>query len=344
MSDTVSIVVPIYKVLDYLPECIESILKQTYQNIEIILVDDGSPDRCGELCDEYAMLHEKIKVIHQSNSGLGMARNTGIRNATGKYITFIDGDDFVAPDHIERLLCGIVNEKADACYGGYCQQVGKEFSPQVNPLHGKDYIDNSILHDFLPHLCGKLDYQKSDEVQMSVCMVLYSLDLIRQSNILFHSERELISEDLVFNFDFLGVAKKVTIADSCGYFYRSTEGSLSKCIRSDRLEKQILFTKYISERTKAMGIFKECEQRILSTFLAWVRVIVQGEQKSYKQIGLRESLKNIESVCRNEFVNEAFERYDDSNLTLKLKLLNKKIHEKKILIIWLLSYLKSNAK
>lgn len=94
MNTLISVIVPIYNVQQYLPECIDSILAQTYKNLEIILVDDGSPDSCPQICDDYAKRDDRIKVIHKPNGGLSDARNHGIRSATGEYLLFIDSDDF----------------------------------------------------------------------------------------------------------------------------------------------------------------------------------------------------------------------------------------------------------
>ena len=103
----VSVIVPCYKVEQYLPKCVDSILAQTYENLEIWLVDDGSPDRCGEICDEYAEKDKRIKVIHKENGGLSDARNVAIDKATGEWITFVDSDDYIATDYVEvlYLLC-----------------------------------------------------------------------------------------------------------------------------------------------------------------------------------------------------------------------------------------------
>lgn len=96
MDYKVSVVVPIFNIFPYLEDCINSILEQTYDNIEIVLVDDGSTDDSGRLCEEYSEKYENIIVVHQVNAGLGMARNTGIRNAKGDYICFVDGDDYIS--------------------------------------------------------------------------------------------------------------------------------------------------------------------------------------------------------------------------------------------------------
>lgn len=341
MNGLVSIVVPVYNVQKYLSACVDSILKQTYKNIEIILVDDGSTDSSGQLSDEYAKNYDFVRVVHKKNAGLGYARNTGIDNAMGDYIAFVDGDDFIAPDHIEKLINTVKIGNLDACYGGYSQQARGNFIPMVNPLQGNKYENDEIMRLFFPHLCGKLNYHQIDEVQMSVCMVLYDTSVIKNNNVRFHSERDLISEDLVFNLDFLEKAKKIAISDSCGYCYRCREGSLSKSYKADRLTKQTYFTKYIIDRTMRLGIYNECEQRIYSTHLAWVRAIVQGEQKNYKQVGLKKSLESIKKSCDDPFVIEIIEKYDDSNLTIKLKIMNNLIKSKKTKSIWLLSYMRS---
>lgn len=98
----VSIVLPIYNVEKYLDRCIESVINQTYRNLEILLVDDGSPDDCPQKCEEWAKKDGRIKVIHKANAGLGYARNTGIENASGEYICFFDSDDYIDPSTIEK--------------------------------------------------------------------------------------------------------------------------------------------------------------------------------------------------------------------------------------------------
>ena len=100
----ISVIVPVYKVEKYLADCVQSLMEQTFQDIEIILVDDGSPDRCGVLCDKLAEKDSRIRVIHQSNQGLSCARNSGVKAAIGRYICFVDSDDLVAPDYCQVLL------------------------------------------------------------------------------------------------------------------------------------------------------------------------------------------------------------------------------------------------
>ena len=116
--DLISVIVPIYKVEPYLRRCVDSILAQTYHDIEVILVDDGSPDNCPEMCDEYAAQDERIKVIHKANGGLSSARNVGLDAASGDWVSFIDSDDWIEPDMYEILLQNAENANAEISVGG----------------------------------------------------------------------------------------------------------------------------------------------------------------------------------------------------------------------------------
>ena len=118
MSKLISVIVPIYKVENYLRECIDSLVNQTYRNLEIILVDDGSPDKCGEICEEYKAKDERVVVIHKENGGLSDARNAGMKVMTGDYIVFVDSDDYMPLDGIEHLMNLLEERDADMVIGG----------------------------------------------------------------------------------------------------------------------------------------------------------------------------------------------------------------------------------
>ena len=131
-KDLISVIVPVYKVEKYLEKCIESVLKQTYTNLQIILVDDGSPDNCGKICDEYAKKDSRIEVIHKVNGGLSDARNVGIAKAKGKYIGFVDSDDYIKEDMYEILINLIKEYDADV---SICNL--------YDVIDGKEYIRNN---------------------------------------------------------------------------------------------------------------------------------------------------------------------------------------------------------
>lgn len=143
MSALISVIVPVYKVEPYLHRCVESILKQTYTNLEIILVDDGSPDKCGEICDELASTDKRIQVIHQKNKGLSGARNSGLNIATGEYIAFVDSDDCLHPEMYKRLYEDIClhNVKLAFCQANMCHgEVIKVTCNQPTVCKEKNYV------------------------------------------------------------------------------------------------------------------------------------------------------------------------------------------------------------
>lgn len=125
MSELISVIIPIYKVEEYLDECITSVVNQTYKNLEIILVDDGSPDNCPIMCDAWAEKDERIRVIHKPNGGLSDARNAGIDIAKGDYIAFVDSDDYIKPDMFEKLYNALSKENADISACGIVNCIGE---------------------------------------------------------------------------------------------------------------------------------------------------------------------------------------------------------------------------
>ena len=120
--EKVSVIVPVYKVEKYIRRCVDSIVLQTYKNIEVILVDDGSPDQCGDICDDYANKYSYIKVIHQENRGQAAARNTGVSFSTGDYVTFVDSDDFITSDYVETLVGLVSRYGTDVAIAGFVYQ------------------------------------------------------------------------------------------------------------------------------------------------------------------------------------------------------------------------------
>ena len=138
----ISVIVPVYNVESYLRKCVDSIINQTYKNLEIILVDDGSPDNCGKICDEYAQHDSRVKVIHKENGGLSDARNAGIDMAEGEYLTFVDSDDYIAEDMIEKLYKQLLKDNSDMslCSFKYVDESGDEILSRVDDSPIKNEI------------------------------------------------------------------------------------------------------------------------------------------------------------------------------------------------------------
>lgn len=153
----VSVIVPIYKVEHVLKRCIDSIIAQTYQDIEIILVDDGSPDKCGSICDDYARKDNRIRVVHKENGGLSDARNAGLEIATGEWISFIDSDDWIEPDMYETLLENAEVYEAQISVGGVNDEIQEKNGVRIikTTFHGEEVTETlSSVDAMRRHLLG----------------------------------------------------------------------------------------------------------------------------------------------------------------------------------------------
>lgn len=216
----ISIVVPVYNSAPYLDICLESIHNQTYSDWECILVDDGSKDASGEICDAWTKKDSRFKVIHQKNEGAAAARNNGISISRGSHIAFIDSDDWVEKEYIEEL----------------------------SNNHGADYVVSGLVIDringeTITHMPAKTQYQQFDSqvniddlvvegLFYSPCIKLFKSEIIRSNNILFPTEK-IFGEDLQFNFNYLAHCKSIYSINSAKYHYRKMEENTLSTIHRD---------------------------------------------------------------------------------------------------------------
>ena len=199
----ISIIVPIYNIKPYLSRCIESIIKQDYKKLEIILVDDGSKDGSGELCDEYAKKDKRIKVIHQENAGLSIARNVGTNLAKGKYIAYVDGDDYLESDYISYLYKLIKDNKADI---SVCAHNNHNFKEAV---YNKEELYPALL---------------TSKISSSAWSKLIKASIIKENNVYF-PEKE-IYEDQKWIYYLLACTNKVAVGSLSKYHYTYRPNSI----------------------------------------------------------------------------------------------------------------------
>ena len=213
----ISVIVPIYNVERYLNTCVDSIANQTYSNLEIILVDDGSPDKSPEICDEYARTDVRVKVIHQKNGGLSAARNAGIDIAQGEFLTFIDSDDFVACNYVELLYKGIVEFDADISIASFCTFTNEdELKISRNELSFVEIAKDECFRRY-----GALNAGLSMPF-ISACNKLYKKDFF--TSIKFPIGK--LYEDAFSTYKLLDKASKIVFTPSKLYFYRINPQSI----------------------------------------------------------------------------------------------------------------------
>lgn len=308
----VSIVVPVYNVEKYLRQCVDSILSQSYKDFEIILVDDGSTDNSGTICDEYAE-NPVIRVFHKQNEGLGMARNTGIDAAKGDYVAFLDSDDYWYSDALEKLMSAIEQNGADTCIGGYTRVNNEGEVLLAERPQNEVFRDGRAKDEFFPRLMGSLP-DKKDSFRPSVWNSVYSLKLIREHNVRFPSEREYIAEDIVFDTDYYRRSQCVCTIDSASYCYRVTPGSLTQSYKPDRFDKVVYLYKELFGRLPAYGYTDDCVLRANRQFFVYLRSCISQEDTQRSKKSKRDALKSIRQICGNEFTRQCISGYPVSKM------------------------------
>lgn len=249
----VSVIVPIYKVEKFLRRCIDSIINQTFSDSEIILVDDGSPDNCPNICDEYKNKDGRIRVIHKENGGLSSARNAGLDIAKGKYVLFVDSDDYIEPNLLKTCVSLIENNNYDAIRFGY-KKIDNEYKKiwERYPAECLYSFKNSeeklsFLRDFL------LSYK----IPFTAWSCLFKNEIIQKYHLRFYSERIIFSEDTFFSTLYTFYSNNCFAIDKIFYIYQDNVNSLMRTYKS---ENQLLINKCIRWSKE---LYKQCNDEYL---------------------------------------------------------------------------------
>lgn len=280
MEPLISVIIPAYNIEKYIVRCLESVCRQTYPNLEIIVVDDGSSDNTGRIADDFAKKDKRFTVIHKGNAGVSAARNTGLDCAQGDYIGFVDGDDLIEPDMYELLMQNALKYQADISHCGY-QMV---FPNRVDYYHNTGEIlvqDNSQ---------GVYDLVKADKVEPGLWNKLYRKDLIGKSRL---DENIRINEDLLFNYLLFKKANKSVFEDVPKYLYmiRVNSATTSK-LNQHKMEDPLLVLEYMMQREKD-EIYCLLEKRYMYTLekVSSLHISEDGDQLLKIQMQRKEELR-----------------------------------------------------
>lgn len=244
----VSIIIPVYRVEKYLSRCIDSVINQSYENIEIILVDDGSPDNCGYICDEYAKRDSRVKVIHKENEGVCVARNLGINVSTGDYIFFVDSDDYISKEAISVLLKHVKQIDADITIGNYNIFNQNNEVKQVNT-----FDEISLEKELLNSPQERYKYFFGNSFGIQVWNRLYKSSFIKKNNVMFEKQ-VYYGEDFLFNMKLFIRNPKICLVDSTTYFYYQNSESITNSYKENLAEQYLYllnsFYNYVKENNK----------------------------------------------------------------------------------------------
>lgn len=263
-DELISIIVPVYKVEQFLVNCIDSILAQTYRNIEIVLVDDGSPDTCGEICDEYTRLDSRVQVLHKENGGLSDARNAGLKVANGEYVTFIDSDDVVDTQFVERLYESIKRNNADIAI---CEYVHVEEDYGEIPSIIIPQINESIYSN--DDMLTKLYHHEEHGLEFVAWGKLYRKTLFDNNDIKYPVGK--IHEDLFTTYKLVYYSNKITYLRENLYCYRNRQGSIMNegfNIKSlDKVEANSEACLFFERNPQLLGLALNYHMRIIILYI-----------------------------------------------------------------------------
>lgn len=257
----ISVIVPIYNVEKYLEQCLDSICSQTYTNLEIILVDDGSTDGCSEICDRYCKKDKRITVIHKRNGGLVSARKAGMKRATGEYIAYVDGDDWIEPDMYENLYKKLLQENADVVISGRYEDTGSVQKKVFNGIDEGKYEKEALRKYVYPRMIVNKEFFEWgifpgvwDKLFKKECIEDFQLQV---------DERITMGEDAACVYPCLLNAESIYVMRECYYHYRQGIGTMVKRIDNSEEEREryrILYKTVMEQFYKCIGIYDMCKQ------------------------------------------------------------------------------------
>ena len=328
VSGLVTVVIPVYNVEAYLDRCVKSVVEQTYKNLEIILVDDGSPDNCPAMCDAWAQKDKRIKVVHKENAGAGYARNTGIENATGEYICFFDSDDYVMPSLIEECYTKAKEEKADIVTFGHVEvdENGKKLRERIPSPAKEMFVGREIQEVLVPRtLSHNAATGENWNLLLTVWSMMVSTEFIRQAEWKFVSERVIFSEDYYSLFELYQFAGKVAVIRKAYYcYFMANAGSLSHSYNRHDYQKirqmakeMILLAQRYECKTKA-----EIYTMYLGFVIASFKMIVSCNES------FKEKWKHISNIVQDEYLQEVMAGYNYSAEGIAKKALYRAIQKK----------------
>ena len=321
MDPIIRIIVPIYNVGKYLPKCIVSILNQTFKNFELILVNDGSTDNSGVVCDDYARKDTRIKVIHKSNGGVSSARNAGLYVAKGEYIGFVDPDDYIDKNMYEKLYRLCIDNNSDIAI---CR-----FNREINgKIQNKESTEEIIE---LNNMEAMNELFKGNLYRFSLCNKLFSKKCF--NDVLFPEER--IHEDLSTTYKLFANSKKAVYINYCGYIYVRRENSiLTSTYNEKRLQAFIAWDEIIEFIDKN---YYEIIEQVIATFTYWCvdnilyilnQVNNSKKKNNYLNIIQKYTTKYYIYIKRNNILSRSYKlRIRIFNINYKLFILGRKIRK-----------------
>lgn len=316
----ISVVVPVYNVEAYLNRCVDSILEQTVENLEIILVDDGSTDGSGKICDEYGEKYEQIRVHHKTNGGLTSAWKCGVNLASGEYVGFVDSDDWIDSHMYERMLCLALQEGADVTVCGLVFDFEDPKIPRREEISnfGKEVYSREELEALFPSLINDGRFF-GRTLQPARVTKLFRTELIRK-NMKYCEEGVALGEDMQITFPVLLDTRKLCVVrDFYPYHYWINNKSITGKYDCDYMEKVKLLASRLQFISREKGVYDFSDQ-IRNDFLSMTVLTVKNEIYRNYKAGRKRVTANVKRICEDTQVREALKRHTMDRLSLSIRL------------------------
>ncbi len=325
----ISVVVPIYKVELYLVECIESIIKQSYKNIEIILVDDGSPDRCPSICDAYKEKYDSVKVLHKPNGGLVSARIAGINIAQGEYITYVDGDDWVAEDHFEKIAKAIEDKQADIIVSDLTVFPETEKTPHTCVMNYGYYSKEDIVESILPVMLSKAPFYTFG-IAPSICTKAFRKSLVMpiQNKVPLCIR---LGEDAAVSYLAIEKANSLQVIEENGYMYRYNPRSMSRSYDNHFIENCIALLDHLNKNLESTLHYDVLLPQLQDYSCYMLLSACTNEFRGNQRID--ELVSRLKQLTVYPLINSAVDR---RNIPIKIKFLFNIIEREKYDLVFLL--------
>lgn len=318
MSPLVSVIVPIYKAERYLAACIESLQKQTLKDIEIILVNDGSPDGCLAICQEYAALDTRIKVIDKANGGVSAARNDGINLAQGQYVGYVDPDDKVEAEMYEQMLEAMLAEAADISMCNYSEDTEAGSKPVLLPFSGV-VEQEAISEEIVARIIASPDLSKSGNIMGSACRLLIKKALLDNFAIRFPDQLPLM-EDLVFCVAAFLKANRVVVLEGAYYRYQRFADSATTVYKKNIFATQRDFFARLKQVLQGDARQRELAAEMDMRYISLAISAISNEMNSGNPKSLREKLAVIKAICTDASLEQILTGFDTGGYTLRKRL------------------------
>jgi len=346
MSVCVSVVIPVYNTEKYLDICMESVVNQTYKNLQIILVDDGATDHSPQMCDAWAARDSRIRLIHKQNEGLGLTRNAGLDMAEGKYVCFLDSDDTIELNTIETCVFALENNKAQACF--YPRKTFKEdgsYTVCKNIPDKLAFEGQEVMNEFSTVYWGIHPQDDADPfIHSSVCRGMFLRSVLEEHSLRFMSERICLSEDVVFGLEFCKHVNKVIIIPEYFYNYTYNGTSLTKSYRPQRMQQAEELYRIMEKQLPAYAGCEDALLRCQHRYISMIQQCVEMEISTRSFRGLHATVNNVKNICNNEFVRKVFSEFPSEYAKNNRKLFIKMVLRKQGFLLVLLYYIKEKRK